>query len=282
MPSHANGYAVSNVRRSAAGIGRDRRRGSRRSRRRPRTAARGRARRGGSDARRVAVESWTATSAASNRSVAAGRLAVLDQVARQLLLPVDDHAPCRSARRSRCGAARRRPAARCPRGRGRRDPSARRRRRRGSAARRRARARPRGRGRGSSRGCAARGPPTRCPPARAAATSSRPGGPAPTMATWVCSGTARHSDGEEGRLAGALQPDVEAQGAVRPAPRPASRAPRPTAAPSTGSVAFAVGLVGEVEARGEALQEPAREHAHARGAAPAGRRRGTRPGRASR
>ena len=174
---------------------------------------------------------------------AAGRQARRDQVLDHLLLAVDRDRPAGELARSRCGAARRRSAARCRGARGPRGPSARRRRCRAAGRRCPARARRPGRAARRGRGCAPRARPTRCPAAASRCDSSSPAGPAPTMPTCVCSCTVTPSECEEGGLAGALQPDVEAQ---EPVVRGGDecRALPADSSPSTGSSSFAVASSG--------------------------------------
>ena len=86
------------------------------------------------------------------------------------------------------------------------------------------------------------------------------------------------SDREEGRLIGPLEVDVELVAVVGALRRRASPAPSSSRPASTGSAALACGLVGEVDARDDPVQQPAGEHRDGRRAAPARRRAGDRPG----
>ena len=199
----------------------------------------------------------------------------------ELLLSVDDHGL--AGQRREIDAVRHavEPAGRCPRGRARRDPSARRRRRRGSAARHRAPARRREREPGSTRGSAARARPTRCPRAPGAARASARPGPAPTMATCVRSETtATRSDGEEVVLPG---PCSRMSKRRSPSSGTATRVARSAvgeqAEHRVGRVRLR--LVGEVDAGSRAGSAARGRTRRRRGAAPAGRRRRTERGPAS-
>ena len=130
-----------------------------------------------------------------------------------------------------------------------------------TAARRRARARPRGRGQAVLAAALLEHHRRRCPRARSSCDSISPAGPAPTIATWVRSGTPpplRRRRRSSGR-----HPAGGCRSAGR---RPPARATSVARSASDSSAEHRVGgvrlgLVGEVEARREALQQPAREHA---------------------